>query len=183
MRAVWFAVVAVLVCVPGRGFAQGIPPAATLPPAEPREEPPLGGGTTVSQPLTPVEIPPVDPPPVNTVEPPKPEPVERVEAIQQQRHERRGPLGPSWDSMELLLWWPKAQPLPPLVTASRTGAPPILGQPATTLLIGNRSLDNQDIAGGRFTLGWAINDAQTTGLNWFISSGQSDVAPDSSRPE
>jgi hypothetical protein len=75
--------------------------------------------------------------------------------------------------MELLLWWPKAQPLPPLVTASRSGAPPVLGSPGTTLLIGNRALANQDMAGGRFTLGWSVNNSQTLGLElvyFFLGS-------------
>ncbi len=173
MRAVWVAFAVMLVCVPDRGFAQGVPPVTTLPPTAPTEEPPLGGGTSVSQPLTPVEIPSVDPPAVNTIEPPKPEPVQRVEAVCQQKCERRGPLGPSWDNMELLLWWPKATPVPPLVTGSRTGAPPILGQPGTTLFIGNHALANQDIAGGRFTLGWSINEEQTTGMElvyFFLGS-------------
>jgi len=75
--------------------------------------------------------------------------------------------------MELLLWWPTAQPLPPLVTASRSGAPPILGDPGTALLIGNRAIASQDIAGGRFTLGWAVNNAQTLGFElvyFFLGS-------------
>jgi hypothetical protein len=164
MRAVWAAVAAVCVVLPGRVTGQGVPPA---------DEPPLGGGTTVSRPLTPVDIPPVGPPAINTVEPPKPEPVERVEEIQQQKYQRRGPLGPSWSSKELLLWWPKAHPLPPLVTGSRTGAPPVLGEPGTTLFVGNRALDNQDIAGGRFTLGWSLNEPETVGFElvyFFLGS-------------
>ena len=75
--------------------------------------------------------------------------------------------------MELLFWWPKAHPLPPLVTSTRSGTPAILGDPGTTLLIGNRALANQDMAGGRFTLGRAVNDAETLGFEliyFFLGS-------------
>jgi hypothetical protein len=166
MRSVWFAVSIVAFCIAAPGFARDDPP-GLLPPAAPEEALPLRGGKPVSRPLTPVDI-----PPDKAAEPP-PEPVQRIEAVCEQRFERRGPLGPSCDGMELLLWWPKAQPLPPLVTASRSGSPPILGAPGTTLLIGNRAIANQDIAGGRFTLGWAVNDAQTLGFElvyFFLGS-------------
>jgi len=166
MRAVWVAVAAVM-WWGTTGFAQN-PPSIILPPIAPADEAPLSGGTSVSRPLTPVEIPPEKPPELRP-----PDPVQRVEEIHEQKYERRGPLGPSWDNMELLLWWPKAHPLPPLVTASRSGVPPTLGNPATTLLIGNRALANQDMAGGRFTLGWAINEPQTLGFElvyFFLGS-------------
>ena len=167
MRPVWFAVATLAFCISSRGFAWSDPP-ELLPPAAPDEAFPLGGGTTVSRPLTPVEIPPVPP-----SEPPVPDPIQRVEEVCEPTRLRRGPLGPAWDSMELLLWWPKAHPLPPLVTASRSGAPPILGNPGTTLLIGNRAIANQDMAGGRFTMGWAVNNSQTLGFElvyFFLGS-------------
>src|SRR6188768_1108623 len=129
MRAVWVAVIAGLLGVAGRGAGQDSPP-TMLPSVAPADESTLGGGTLVSRPLTPVEIPVPKPP-----EPPPTDPVQRVEEIQEQKYERRGPLGPDWDGMEFLLWWPKAHPLPPLVTASRSGVPPVLGNPATTLLV------------------------------------------------
>ena len=161
MRAVWFAVLIMAFYISSLGFAGRDPP-GLLPPAAPDEVPPLGGGKTVSRPLTPVEIPP-DEPPV----PLPADPLQRVEAVCEQSCVRRGPLGPAWDSMEFLLWWPKAHPLPPLVAASRSGAPPVLGNPGTTLVIGNRALANQDMAGGRFTIGRAVNDAQTLGLEFI----------------
>jgi hypothetical protein len=167
MRLVWFAVLIMAFCISARGLAESDPP-GLLPPAAPDDDPPLQGGKTVSRPLTPVEIPPEVPP-----VPPPPDPVQRVEAVCEQSCVRRGPLGPSWDSMELLLWWPKAHRLPPLVTASRSGAPPVLGNPGTTLLIGNRALANQDMAGGRFTMGWAVNHDQTLGFElvyFFLGS-------------
>ena len=167
MRAVWVAVAAVI-CWASAGFTQD-PPPIPLPPVTPIEEAPLGGGKSVSRPLTPVDFPPeksIQLPPETTAT----DPVQRVEGIHQQKYERRGPLGPDWDSMEYLLWWPKAHPLPPLVTASRSGLPPVLGNPGTTLLVGNRALANQDISGGRFTLGSAINEDQTLGaeLTYFF---------------
>jgi hypothetical protein len=100
MRAVWVAVAAVSCWPAATGFAQN-PPPIVLPPIAPAEEGPLGGGTSVSRPLTPVEIPPAKPP-----EATMPDPVQRVEEIHEQKYERRGPLGPSWDGMELscLVW-------------------------------------------------------------------------------
>lgn len=157
MRAM-FAAVAIM-ALPGWGLAQNyLPPVAP----GPGDGPPLPNGTAVSQPLTPLELPPVvvDPKPVAEV---KPEGVQRVEDVQNPKHERRGPLGPGWDDMEYLMWWPKAAPVPPLATGTRTGALPVLGGANTSLLVGGHALDNQDISGGRFTLGWALNNAETVG--------------------
>ena len=161
MRAVWVAVVGVMISLPGRGGAQGTLPPAALPPVVPAA-PALPGGLDVSRPLTPVD--PVPDTPAITPTPPQPEPVQRVEEVQQQKFERRGPLGPGWDDSTLLLWWPKAAPLPPLVTTSRTGGRPVLGAPGTVVLVGGRALDNQEIAGGRFVLGRSINPDETVGL-------------------
>lgn len=161
MRSMWFAALALAFCIPALALAPSNPP-ELLPPAAPDETFPLGGGQTVSRPLTPVEVPPGPPP-----EPPLLDPIQRVEAVCDQQCVPRGPLGPAWDGMELLLWWHKAQPLPPLVTASRTSAPPVLGAPGTTLLIGNRAIANQDMAGGRFTIGRSVNTAETLGLEFI----------------
>ena len=173
MRAVRAALIASIAYLAPAAFAQMPTPLPPLSPG-PGDGPPLPGGAAVSRPLTPVEI----PPPVADVPPDLPPeqnagPVERVEEVQQQKYVRRGPLGPAWDDMELLLWWPKAQPLPPLVSASRTGAPPRLGRPDTVLLVGGRAIDTQDIAGGRFTLGWSLNEPQTVGFElvyFFLGS-------------
>lgn len=151
MRAVWVAVVVAIVWLSGRGLGQG------------PEPPALPGGTDVSRPLTPVEPEAVVPAPA-APDAAKPEPIKRVEEVQKQHYARRGPLGPAWDDMTLLLWWPKAAPLPPLISASRTGERPVLGAPNTIVLVGGQALDNQDIAGGRFVLGRSINDVQTLGL-------------------
>jgi hypothetical protein len=113
----------------------------------------MPNGVTVSQPLQPVQlVEPVSeaPKPPAVAEAKKPEPV--------------GPLGSSWQTFEYLLFWPKAQPLPPLVTASRGFAPPTLCGPTTLLLAGGQPLDSPDVSGARFTAGWSLNDAQTAGL-------------------
>ncbi len=168
MRAVWVTVIAVFVVAPDRGFSQGV-----LPPIAPGpgDGPHLPGGLEVSQPLSPVEIPTLAPPEPNP--PPRVDPVERVEEVRQQKQGCRGPLGPNWDSFEFLLWWPKAHPLPPLVTASRMGPLPVLGDPNTVPVVGGRALGNQDAAGGRFTLGRAVNQGQTVGFElvyFFLGS-------------
>jgi hypothetical protein len=172
MRAVWLAVAAVAIGLPGRLGAQEPPPLPPLPPGPP-QVPALPGGTEVSRPLTPVELPPLEPLPVEPVPDAKPEAVRRVEAVQEQKAARRGPLGPDWDDYSVLLWWPKAHPVPPLVTATRSGAPPVPGGPDTILLVGNRSLGTPDVAGGRFVLGSSLNEAQTLGFElayFFLGS-------------
>ncbi|MBA4065888.1 MAG: hypothetical protein C0501_19645 [Isosphaera sp.] len=124
--------VAVLVAVPGA------------------DDPGLPGGTEVSRPLTPVEVPPAA----------ESEAVTRVEELG--RPVRRGPLGPSWNSQEYLFWWPKAHPLPPLVSDS-----------AGALLAGGRALGTPGVSGGRFTLGWAADPGQTRGYEvvyFFLGS-------------
>jgi hypothetical protein len=179
MRAVCLA--AVVALAPAPAVAQ-TPPHGTLPPAASAPDaPPIGGGMEVSRPLTPVEIPPVlvPPPDPDPVPPPRDEPgprpdaVGRVEGVQQQKVARRGPLGPSWGGMELLLWWPKAAPVPPLVTATWTGTPPVLGDPDTQLLVGGRALGNPLVAGGRFGHGWSVNECETFGYElvyFFLGS-------------
>lgn len=132
----------------------------TLPPGE---GPPLSGGKDVSQPLQPVgrEVPesPAKPPAVpevteTVVHETKPIPPERI----------RGPLGPSWDDLELLYWWPMRQPIPPLVYGTRNGRTPVPGSRGTSLLAGGSALDSEPSAGGRFTYGYALNTAETLGI-------------------
>lgn len=143
MRAVFVAVIALFAGVPDRLSAQ-----EPLPPAAPEQAPALPPGLDVSRPLTPVIIPATDPP----VEP---DPVERVEETQRPQCRRRGPLGPSWNSAEYLLWWPKAHPVPPLVSAIHPGG--------LSPIVGGHALGTPAFGGGRFTLGSSLNTAETVG--------------------
>jgi hypothetical protein len=76
--------------------------------------------------------------------------------------------GTFWFSGEYLLWWIKSAQLPPLVTTSPAGTPRaaagVLGVPGTTTLFGGDSLDLEERSGGRFTLGYWLDDEQCLGL-------------------
>src|SRR5438067_2713099 len=144
--------------VPPTASAEPVPngvPVSTPVPAAEVAPPVLPGGTPVSKPLQPADTPP-------PAEPTPPAP--KAEAAPAKCEPPHGPLGGSWGGEELLLWWPKAHPLPPLVTASRLGGPPVLGRPDTVTLVGSHAIDNQDIAGGRFTQGFSLNAADTVGI-------------------
>jgi hypothetical protein len=173
MRVMVVAIAFLICSLPKSGGAESPPIPASTQTVPGSEEAPLPAGKEVSRPLTPVEI---DPDAASSVVEPesaKPSPVQRVEDVQDQQYVRRGPLGPGWDDFEFLLWWPKAQPLPPLITGSRSAAPPILGSPSTALLLGGHMLQNQDIAGGRFTIGASINSEETVGIEavyFFLGS-------------
>lgn len=170
MRTGWLAVAGTLIlsCA-ASAFAQppGTPaiPPVPLSEAPPPAEPPLPGGAPVSQPLTPVDAPPASLPTLVPLPAATPSPV--VPTVRPSLIERDAQtgkvLGDWWDSDELLFWWPKAHPMPPLVTGSR-GAPPVRGQASTTLLVGKHSIDTQDIAGYRLIHGWSLNKDDTVGF-------------------
>lgn len=172
MRTVALAVAGLVWC--GSVYAQ-LPngqPVSNPIPANAGEPGMLPGGTDISRPLTPVGPPPAEkPPPVVLDETPaKPVKIEKVQPT--------GPLGPWWDTDELLLWWPKSHPLPTLVTGTRTGAAPVIGGPDTQVLVGDGSLANQVVAGGRFVRGWSLNPEQTVGLEFayfFLGSRSADI--------
>lgn len=167
MRAVCLAVAAIGLCAAGVAPAQ-----EPLPLAPASVEAPLPGGKEISRPLTPVEVPAAPPAPLPVADEP-PEGVQRVESVQKQKVEAKGPLGPSWSSYEVLVWWNKAQPLPPLVTATRTGAVPVFGTPDTVLLVGGRAMSTQGVAGGRFLMGNSLTEAETVGwelVYFFLGS-------------
>jgi Putative beta barrel porin-7 (BBP7) len=56
---------------------------------------------------------------------------------------------------DYLLWWMKDAHLPPLVTEGSFGspAPAVLGQPGTSVVLGDDSVHQNVFSGGRFTLG------------------------------
>lgn len=144
---------------------QAQPPATpAIPPTPLGAEQPLPAGAAVSQPLQPVD--PLPPKPLPDAAPIPDGPVEPTEVIPSSngRDVTKGKvLGSWWDSDELLIWWPKAQPLPPLITASR-GPVPALGLSTTTLLVGNRAIDTQDSAGYRLRHGWSLNNEDSFGF-------------------
>ncbi|MCZ2342000.1 MAG: BBP7 family outer membrane beta-barrel protein [Bacteroidales bacterium] len=134
----------------------------------PAQEPLLPNGQTVSQPLQPV-IEPSQRDGTNPGGSAVPEIVEDAALT---------PLGRSWYRYEYLLWWSKAQPLPPLVTASPPMLTPQLNGEHTTVLIGNDSLANPDTSGGRFTYGFSWNAEETAGLEvtYFFLGSQTSTA-------
>jgi putative beta barrel porin BBP7 len=79
-----------------------------------------------------------------------------------------GPPGRVWARADYLLWWVKGSPLPPLLTTSPSGTPigaaGILGESATAVLFGDESVAGGARSGGRFTLGYWLNEQQTCGL-------------------
>ena len=99
------------------------------------------------------------------------------------------PLGTTWASLEYLLWWPKGQAVPPLVTAARGVTVPVLSSPTTSVLVGGGRADVPDISGGRFTFGQSLNESETLGAEityFFLGSrtstaGVSDAAAPNAR--
>jgi Putative beta barrel porin-7 (BBP7) len=73
-----------------------------------------------------------------------------------------------WGSAEYLLWWTRGQNLPPLATTSPPGTPinqaGVLGAPGTSILIGDSRANTDPLSGGRFTLGYWVDDCYLTGI-------------------
>ena len=72
-----------------------------------------------------------------------------------------------WFRAEALLWWSKASPVPvPIVTVGNPAdeVPGALGQPGTSVLLGNQNLNLPGRGGGRYTFGFSIDPDQTWGL-------------------
>ena len=141
MRVRWYAVVVAALAGVGPSAAQpatGLPPLALLPDGDP-----FPAGTPVSCPLQPVL-------PESLGPDPSPD-----QALFQRPSDLDGPqtrpLPDVWADTGLLVWWPKAQPVPPLAT-----------NPGGTAL-GGAALTTRPSAGGRFVFGAAVNDARTVG--------------------
>jgi len=120
-------------------------------------------GVVVSQALqSPVEPPPaplpipVPPPPVLT------EPVTRVVDVPNTAIQW-------WARAEYLIWWPKQQPLIPLVTGNNDGFIPVIGSPGTAVLIGNSSVSTLNVPGGKYTMGAELGGPNRLGIeaNYF----------------
>jgi len=73
-----------------------------------------------------------------------------------------------WGGAEYLLWWMQGDKLPPLVTASPPGTAladaGVLGVPGTRVLFGDSRVNDDLRSGGRFTLGYWLDDNK----NWAI---------------
>ena len=109
----------------------------------------LTNGTAISRPLQLVAV--IEP--VKATSKAAESPVAE-EIVTNSRHA----LPRSWSRYDLLFWFPKAQPLPPLLTASPTNA--VLGGSQSSILLGTHSIDTPTSAGGRFT--WAGRTVVTT---------------------
>lgn len=74
-----------------------------------------------------------------------------------------------WGSAEYLLWWLRGQNLPPLLTTSPPGTSDtqagVLGTPGTAIVVGNSSTDSHPHSGGRFTLGYWLDDHHDCGVS------------------
>jgi len=76
------------------------------------------------------------------------------------------PLPKLWFKAEALYWWSKGSPLPvPIVTLGSAAdtTPGALGQPGTSVLLGNQTLGPPGRGGGRFTFGFSFGADQTWG--------------------
>lgn len=159
MRDRWAITLGLLLATGAAGPAQG-PPAPVIPdelPALvlPTETAPLANGVVVSQPLHPI----AEPPPAVSTDAPA------VAATPAQPLVGTRPMPASWYRGELLLWWPKGQPVPPVAIAGRDTIPR-LSTPGTFPLIGGNSTPSPDTAGGRFVIGWALSDSRTYGVEF-----------------
>jgi Putative beta barrel porin-7 (BBP7) len=79
-----------------------------------------------------------------------------------------GSPGRVWVEGELLLWFLRGDALPPLVTTSPSGtartATGVLGQPGTTVLFGNQTVNDDLTPGFRLRSGMWLDDNQRWGL-------------------
>jgi hypothetical protein len=73
-------------------------------------------------------------------------------------------LGEFWLSADYLLWSMRGDHLPPLVTTGPAGSLGILGQPGTSVLIGDRDVNRGPFSGGRFTGGVWLDDDHIYGF-------------------
>jgi hypothetical protein len=78
-----------------------------------------------------------------------------------------------YGSAEYLLWWTQGQRVPPLVTTGTASSQGILGNPGTVVLFGGDSIGTGARSGGRFTLGFWMDDEQKTAIEGsFLLLGQ-----------
>jgi hypothetical protein len=83
--------------------------------------------------------------------------------------ECEAPLPCLWGRADYLLWWTKGTPVPvPLATSapatSPAAIPSLIGNPDTSLVLGQHNIDMQPQSGGRFGLGGWLDADRTIGL-------------------
>lgn len=126
-------------------------PVVSIPPAV--GDSTLPAGTAVSRPLQPITQS-LPSQPVGDASP----------AVQDIQVDASLSLPNTWSRYDLLMWFPKAQPLPPLLlTAPNFTGVPSLTSPTSVLLIGNQAIDNPMSTGGRFTWGWSRSAEREVG--------------------
>jgi hypothetical protein len=83
-----------------------------------------------------------------------------------------------WVRADGLLWWTNGGKIPPLLTTSPIGTLPqqagVLGQPGTTVLLGNQELNDDFRGGGRISFGTWLDDCENVGIEFtYLGLGQS----------
>src|SRR5262245_54082974 len=87
--------------------------------------------------------------------------------------EPSGPPVRIWGSAEYLLWVIKDSPLPVLVSSAPAPTTATLGRQGAIPLFGGSDVDNEARSGGRFLLGYWLNESQTIGIDggyFFLGS-------------
>jgi len=79
-------------------------------------------------------------------------------------------------SAEYLLWFIRGQPIPPLLTSGSIldNPPGALGQPGTTVLLGNNNSNYNPLSGLRVRGGWWFSDCHSLGIalgGFFLGEG------------
>jgi Putative beta barrel porin-7 (BBP7) len=69
-----------------------------------------------------------------------------------------------YGSAEYLLWWTQGQRVPPLLTTGTAASNGILGAPGTVVLYGGDTIGTGARSGGRFTLGFWMDDEKNTAV-------------------
>ncbi|MCI0457447.1 MAG: BBP7 family outer membrane beta-barrel protein [Gemmataceae bacterium] len=164
--------IVMLLLVPGLAHAQGqIGPALYVPAGD------VGLGQAPARLVRPAPM-----PPPASLGPPDSAPI--IQAIEPPPEPPPGPapLGRAWQRMEYLLWWIKDTRVPPLATANTSGTTAANLDSDTTVVLVGGDLDNQERSGGRFTVGFALDPAQTIGLEgtyFFLGTRTTTVGPHS----
>jgi hypothetical protein len=88
-----------------------------------------------------------------------------------------------YTTAEYLLWWLQGQATPVLASTGTTTGFGILGAPGTQVLFGGNSLGSGPYSGGRFTLGYWLNDERTKAVEvtgFFLGQLSSSFSTNSS---